>query len=172
MEIELVILEKTDLKRIKDWIDPNVFRIFSHPVDEKQLEKLLPKCDGKIPVELGYKAVDTKENKLIGMVHLTLNHKNNYAHIGQIVVDPDLRGEGIGTEILKQTLDICFGKFGLHRVQLFVDDDNELAFSCYKKVGFKNEGLIRDLIKVGNKYVSMFSMSILEHEWDKQKKGW
>lgn len=170
MDIELETLEKTDLTRIKDWIDPSAFRIFSHPVDEKQLKKLLPKCDGKIPVELGYKAVDIKESKIVGAVHLTLNHKNNYAHIGQIVVDPDLRSKGIGTEILKQTLDICFGKFALHRVQLLVDDDNEIAISCYKKVGFKVEGLIRDLMKVGDKYVSMFSMSILEHEWDKQKK--
>lgn len=103
-------LRKTDLTRIKGWIDPNVFHIFSHPVGERQLEKLLPKCDGKIPVELGYKAVDIKESKIVGAVHLTLNHKNNYAHIGQIVVGPDLIGKGIGTEILKQALGTCFGK--------------------------------------------------------------
>ena len=72
MKIRLETLEKTDLKRIKDWIDPSLFRVYSYPVDEKQLEKLLTKYDGELPVELGYKAVDFEESKIVGVTHLKL----------------------------------------------------------------------------------------------------
>jgi RimJ/RimL family protein N-acetyltransferase len=83
--------------------------------------------------------------------------------VGQIVVgDPGLRRSGIGTASLLQLLEICFAELGLHRVQLFVDEDNLATIACCRKAGFRDEGLMRDATKTDRGYVSRHSMSILE----------
>jgi RimJ/RimL family protein N-acetyltransferase len=46
-----------------------------------------------------------------------------------------------------------------------VYDFNTAAISCYEKVGFSKDGLLRDVKKYGDAYWSLFEMSILETEW-------
>ena len=166
IEIRLEELEPKDFARIRPWIDPRILRIFRAPVDDDQLGRLLTKyADGK-PASLGYRIVRTSDAEVIGLIHATIDWQNSLAHIGQIVVgDPALRGSGIGTDSLIQFLKVCFDDLGLHRAQLFVDEDNIGAIACYRKAGFQVEGLLREATKVGSNYVSWHSMSILENEW-------
>jgi RimJ/RimL family protein N-acetyltransferase len=164
-EIRLEELTCEDFARIRPWIDPKVFRIFHPPVDDDQLSILLTAHEEGRPTSLGYRIVRVSNSEVVGLVHATLDWKNNLAHIGQIVVDPRLRGAGIGAASLKLVLEVCFNELGLHRAQLFVDEDNAEAIACYRKIGFRIEGLMRDATKVGSGYVSWYSMSILEDEW-------
>ncbi|MCP4634730.1 MAG: GNAT family N-acetyltransferase, partial [candidate division Zixibacteria bacterium] len=121
--------------------------------------------DGK-PTSLGYRIVRTSDAEVIGLIHAIIDWQNSLAHIGQIIVgDPELRGTGIGTESIVQFLRVCFDDLGLHRAQLFVDEDNAGAIACYLKAGFRIEGLMREATKVDSDYVSWHSMSILEGEW-------
>jgi len=169
MKITLEELEQKDLPIICDWIDPNIFQIFQAPVDEEQLERLLSKRHNGLLMEQGLRGVDTKTGEILGLIHIVIDHKNDLAHVQQIVVDPNLRGKGIGTAILKMLLEICFVKHQLHRVQIFVDEDSKQAISCYKKAGFKTEGLMREAAKVKNSYLSWYSMSVLANEWKSDK---
>jgi RimJ/RimL family protein N-acetyltransferase len=172
--IRLEELGREDFTRIRSWIDPRIFRIFRTPVDDEQLSLLLTKfVDGK-PTSLGYRIVRESDAEVIGLIHATIDWRNNLAHIGQIIVgDPRLRGSGVGTESLTRFLRICFNDLHLHRAQLFVDEDNAGAIACYRNAGFRAEGLMREATKVDNGFVSWYSMSILEHEWraiDKHKR--
>ena len=165
-EIRLEPLESRDFSLIRPWIDPRVFRMFREPVDDTQLARLLTKYEDGRPTSLGFRIARSSDSEIIGLIHATIVWQNNLAHIGQIIVgDPRLRGLGIGTASLVQMLRICFDQIGLHRVQLFVDEDNLSAIACYKKVGFRVEGLMRDATKVDDGYVSWYSMAILEEEW-------
>ena len=89
----------------------------------------------------------------------------HYSHIQQIVVDPLKRNNGYGAKILSLFLDICFNSYSFHRVQLFTDENNMPAISCYKKVGFHIDGLMRDVNKTENRYFGTFIFSILDDEW-------
>jgi RimJ/RimL family protein N-acetyltransferase len=165
-EIRLEPLETQDFPLIRPWIDPRVFRIFHEPIDDAQLSRLLTKYENERPTSLGFRIVRSSDSEVIGLIHATIDRQNNLAHIGQIIVgDPRLRRIGIGTASLVQLLRMCFNELGLHRVQLFVDEDNLSAIACYKKVGFKVEGLMREATKIDDGYVSWYSMSILEEEW-------
>jgi len=172
IEIRLEELESKDFAHIRLWIDPCIFRIFRAPVDDDQLSRLLTKhADGK-PISLGYRIVRTSDAAVIGLIHATIDWRNNLAHIGQIVVgDPALRGLGIGTDGLKRLLRVCFDDLGLHRAQIFVDEDNATAIACYQKAGFQVEGSMREASKVGDKYISWHSMSILADEWRNNQRG-
>ncbi len=166
MDIILEELERTDFPIIRDWIDPDVFRIFTAPVDDAQLERLLTRSIGGRINDLGFRAVDRTTGEIVGAAHVVLNWRADLAHVGQIVVGgPERRGQGIGTAIMKMILPICFEEHGLHRVQLFVDEPNVQAIRCYEKAGLQKEGLMREASRRGDEHVSLYSMSILTHEW-------
>ncbi len=169
INIFLEKLKREDFPRIKEWIDPNIFHIFKAPVDEHQLERLLSKEQDGIPTEIGMRAVEGETNEVVGLIHSIINAKDNYTHIQQIVVDPAKRGKGIGVAILTLFVDLCFNDYNLHRVQLFADENNLQAISCYKKVGFKIDGLMRDLVKTDTGYMSTYVFSILHDEWLKKE---
>jgi RimJ/RimL family protein N-acetyltransferase len=165
-EIRLELLEAKDFPLIRPWIDTRVFRIFHEPIDDTQLGRLLTQYESNRPTSLGYRIVRSSDSEVVGLIHAVVDWNNNLAHVGQIIVgDPALRNIGIGTATLVQLLRICFNELRLHRVQLFVDEDNSSAIACYKKAGFKIEGLMRDATKIDDGYVSWHSMSILEEEW-------
>jgi RimJ/RimL family protein N-acetyltransferase len=165
MNVRLEQLDRKDFPIIKDWIDPEIFHIFKAPIDDKQLEKLLTKEQDGIQTEIGLRAVDNETDKIVGLVHSVVDQKNDYTHLQQIVVDPDLRGKGYGTAILDLFLELCFTTHKLHRVQLFTEENNKQAITCYKKVGFHVDGLIRDRVKTDNGYLSTYIFSMLRDEW-------
>jgi len=172
VEIRLEKLEAEDFPKVRPWMDPRIFRIFQAPVDDNQLARLLTDYkDGK-PVSLGYRIVRVSDDRIVGLIHAIIDWNNRLAHIGQIVVgDPAHRGLGIGQRSLTQLLGVCFDELHLHRAQLFVDEDNAEAVVCYKKVGFQIEGLMREAARVGNRFISWYSMSILKDEWQKPRDG-
>jgi len=75
-------------------------------------------------------------------------------------------GHGIGSRFLRSVLRVCFDDLAAHRVELFVFEDNERAYRAYKKNGFVEEGLVRDLHRdADGSFRSMRLMSLLRPEW-------
>jgi RimJ/RimL family protein N-acetyltransferase len=73
---------------------------------------------------------------------------------------------GTGSTFLRSVLDICFGELAAHRVDLHVHLDNERARRVYAKMGFAEEGVVRDLHRNRDgSFQSLRLMSILKPEW-------
>jgi len=73
---------------------------------------------------------------------------------------------GIGSKFLGSVLDICFNELAAHRVELFVHLHNERARRVYAKIGFTEEGILRDVQRnEDGSFRSMRLMSILKPEW-------
>jgi RimJ/RimL family protein N-acetyltransferase len=165
MNIRLEQLEKSDFPVIRDWIDPEIFHIFTAPIDDSQLERLLTKEHDGIQTEIGLRAVENETDKIIGLVHSIVDRENDLLHLQQIVVDPEQRNRGHGATILELFLELCFTTYNSHRVQLFTEEDNEPAIACYKKVGFHIDGMIRDRVKTKNGFLGTYIFSMLNNEW-------
>jgi RimJ/RimL family protein N-acetyltransferase len=171
MNVRLEQLERQDFPRIRHWIDPAVFRVFEAPVDDQQLERLLSKEQDGVPTGIGMRALDSGTGELVGVIHAVVIRRNDFAHVQQIVVDPDRRGKGYGPAIFEAFLDLCFNQHQLHRVQLFTDEDNHAAIACYKKVGFQVDGFMRDIIKTDAGYMGECVFSILYDDWLERSGG-
>lgn len=147
------------------WAGPKL----SYPLNEGQLNQYIKGANQKHSQAYIYKVVLNNTNETIG--HISLNNvdmKNRSARIGKVLLgDTRLRGKGIGQKMVTAILEIAFNDLSLHRVSLGVFDFNESAISSYEKVGFVKEGLLRDVRKLGNEYLSLWEMSILENEWRK-----
>ncbi|MBI4578825.1 MAG: GNAT family N-acetyltransferase, partial [Planctomycetes bacterium] len=66
----------------------------------------------------------------------------DYGHywIGHCVVDPQLRGAGLGRHLVRLSLDFAFRGLDARRVSLVVFPDNTSAIRCYRRAGFIDAG--------------------------------
>ena len=74
---------------------------------------------------------------------------------------PENRGKGYGTEATGLILAHAFDTLRLHRVELEVYDFNPRAQHVYKKLGFVQEGVLRDTLLWKGEYRSAIKMSLL-----------
>jgi len=72
----------------------------------------------------------------IGNVKLEPINKNNTATLGILVGDESYRGKGVGFEVLSAVLDFAFNDLTLRKVELGVENKNEIALKLYHKLGF------------------------------------
>lgn len=171
--VELKYFERTDFKQLIDWIFSPTFLLqwggsaFSYPLTENQLEKYIENANNDNSVTLVYKVISKETGDIIGHVSLReIDRINKSARVGKVLVgDKNVRGKGIGKLLMKEILKVAFDELKLHRVSLGVFDFNVSAITCYEKVGFIKEGLLRDSKKNNDEYWNLWEMSILENEW-------
>jgi RimJ/RimL family protein N-acetyltransferase len=176
--IELKYFEPSDFQRLINWIKTPEFLLqwggpnFSYPLNDLQLEKHLKNANKDSSDTLIYSVLDKGKREVIGHISLgNTDRKNKSARVGKVLVgDKNVRGKGIGHLMMSEILNVAFDELKLHRVSLGVFDFNLSAIACYEKAGFIKEGLHRDVRKIGDKYWSLWEMSILESEWLELKK--
>ncbi|TGL35790.1 GNAT family N-acetyltransferase [Leptospira perdikensis] len=113
-----------------------------------------------------YSVVSVEDSQLIAHAQLSIDGQNSSAHISRVLIgNENLRGKGIGFQLIHHLLKIAFVKLKLNRVTLNVYDFNHSAILCYKKAGFKAEGLLKDNTKFKDVYWSTIPMAILKSEF-------
>jgi len=171
--VRLEPFTETDIAQLIAWIPSREFlaqwtaSVFDYPLNRAQFVQHLAEI-GKEPSDrLIYKAVNPGTGHTIGHGELArIDTRNRSAALARILVGrPELRGRGIGAEIVKSLLRVAFEELSLHRVALNVFDFNQAAIRCYQKAGFQIEGMSRQACRVGDDYWDVCVMSILEHEY-------
>lgn len=118
-------------------------------------------------------SIDTKEGMHIGSIGLVLrtaaNRQSRNASFGIMIGDKKYWDKGYGSDASKILLDYGFKKLKLHRIELDVYEYNPRAIKVYKRLGFRLEGVKRELTFYKGKYYYALHMSILDWEWRKKK---
>ncbi len=177
MAIRLEPFEAGDIPRLIGWIPSADFLMqwsgpfFTYPLTEGQLRRYLQSVE-KSPLNRAiFRVRYLDKDRIVG--HIELNNvdwRNLAATVSKVLVGPaDMRGLGIGHQMVAHLLDYAFGDLKLHRVELKVFDDNISAIECYRQNGFMIEGHLRDFRKFRESYKSSYLMSILESDWQKLK---
>lgn len=82
-----------------------------------------------------------------------------------IIPDPEMQHKGYGTEAIRIMLDMAFKEYEMHRVSIGVVGLNTPALEFYRKIGFKQEGILEEAYYYNNEYSDFVMMRILSHEW-------
>ncbi len=91
----------------------------------------------------------------IGAVGLNdLEKKNRKAEIG-IWILPENWGKGIMKEVIPAICNYGFNNLGIHRIEGFVESENNNCKNGLKKIGFNFEGTMRDCEIKNGKYISI-----------------
>lgn len=83
-----------------------------------------------------------------------------------ISLSADHWGKGYGTEAVELICRYGFDGLGLHRIFLGTFGFNERAAAAYRKVGFVEEGRIRDLWFRAGRWYDDIQMGLLRREWE------
>lgn len=130
----------------------NDFKIF--PMDVSSIKSMLNISELSFPISWSYESLQSElDNKFAK--YLILKSDNSIvgyggmwviideAHVTNIAVHPEARGQGAGDMIVEALLRIC-RKQRVSGITLEVRSSNFIAINLYQKYGFEQEGLRRN----------------------------
>lgn len=95
----------------------------------------------------------------------SINWSNKTAYIGYWLGE-GFQGNGIMTKVAKALTDYAFIELGLNRVEIRAAVENKKSRSIPERLGFKNEGCIRQAEWLYDHYVDHVVYGILADEWE------
>lgn len=112
------------------------------------------------------KAILTEEGVHIGWIDLkNIDRINKHAELGIAIGNKAYWGRGYGQAAMYEMLKFGFNELGMNKIWLRVETDNEKAIKSYKRLGYVDEGILRqDRFRNGG-YVDRIRMSILKNEF-------
>jgi RimJ/RimL family protein N-acetyltransferase len=118
------------------------------------------------PDRLDLAVVDKATGKCVGEAVLNQWDPGNESCNFRILIGPEGRDRGLGTEATRLIVGYGFEHLGLHRISLEVYAFNPRARRAYEKVGFRAEGVLRESLRYNGEWHDATLMSILAPEWD------
>ena len=166
-------LERKDLEIITGWRGDRSmidclgapYRYIGPEIDEAWFNSYLTSRANTVRTAI---VDDVEPEKILGLATLSSIDWVVRSCKFHIQIGPEAQGKGLGSFAINEMLRHAFFDLGLNRVELAVLETNTRAQHLYKKMGFKQEGLMRQASYKNGKYVALFLMSILREEWDEQ----
>ena len=102
------------------------------------------------------------EHQIIGNIDLTGNRRKVMKHTAVIGMGilKEWRNSGLGTELLLSIIEWAVQNPILELIWLQVYTENELALNLYRKMGFEENGIIKNFFKQNGKYFDNLTMSL------------
>ncbi|GGO62355.1 N-acetyltransferase [Nonomuraea cavernae] len=166
--VRLRPMEPSDAAAHHRWNhDPDVMQWFAHsyPVSrERFVDEYADRP--KNSYERTVLGIETlADDRLIGLVVLSgAEPETGGAELDIYIGEKDCWGNGYGTEAVRLICRYGFDALRLHRIELWVADENAAAIRVYQKVGFVEEGRARDTLRRNGRWHDMVLMSLLEGE--------
>ena len=148
MNINLRALAMTDLRTILPWHnDPELYTHllgqYPGPVEEIACREWLarqvdnPKNSCSLAIDFG-----TPPRHIGNVYFRDIETISGRAEFHIFIGDKNLRGRGIGSEIMQRSVEYARDALHLRRLYLFVLANNSAAIRVYEKVGFRTEGVL------------------------------
>lgn len=103
-----------------------------------------------------------EDDNYIGNVYLTnIDMVNRTATSHVLIGEKSYWGKGYASEALKLLLDYAFNERGLHRIAALVLESNTQSIKMHIKLGYKQEGILRESVFKNGQYNNQIVLSIL-----------
>ena len=165
-------LEPEDHVLIHKWRSDPVYRngvmstkrYTSKETERKWIEKAIESHERGENLRFGIVLNDS--GKLIGLVYLTgVDHVHKKAGFGYWIGEEENRGLGYVTEAQHQALRYAFDELGLVRVEARVIEYNEASRKSLEKLGFVQEGKMRNYVFKGGRHNDVYMYSLLKSDY-------
>ncbi|MEM7375543.1 MAG: GNAT family protein [Bacteroidota bacterium] len=165
-----IIYRKLDASEVDSYHDIRLTCLQEHPDSfgttyEEEINKEKLKFDE-------YLARDDPQNFIMGAFEEALcigicgfireegKRSCHRGHLVQIYVRKKYQGRGIGKELIARTIKKAFDELAVEQILLGVITDNAQANKVYEKLGFAEYGLIREYLKLEDRYLDKRLMII------------
>jgi len=105
------------------------------------------------------------DDRLIGLVRLReAEPELGIAELDVYLGEKDSWGKGYATDTVRTICRYGFDKMRLHKISLTVVTENEAARRAYRKVGFVQEGRLREVFRRDGRWYDQYTMGLLAGE--------
>ena len=159
---ELIEENREYLKQWLPWLDNN--RYLQNTIDFISI------------TQMQYERNETVQFALInreGIVGVVGFHKIDWMNRATAIgywIGEEYQGRGLITKACSRVLDYSFGRMGLNRIEIRCATENAKSRAIPERLGFKEEGLIRDAEWLYDHYVDHIVYGMLEFDWANNKK--
>ena len=165
-------VRRADIQYFLKWFnDPEVIQYLgmylpmTEMAEEKYIEELgttRAGTDANFVIE----AIDGGEGKPIGSTGLhQINTKDHFATFGIAIGEKDYWSRGYGTEAARLLIRYGFEQLNLHRISSAAWAFNDRSIRLHLRVGFKEEGRLRESVFKNGQYYDRVEFGILRQEW-------
>ena len=105
------------------------------------------------------------ENTPIGYFRVSNHNTQNKNIMIGADIHPLFTGRGYGYKAYNEFIPFLFNTYDLHKISLEVLATNQRAINLYNKLGFVREGIKREDVLKGDKWVDSIIMSIIKEEY-------
>ena len=170
--INLRAIERADAPLLHRWLnEPAVMRGWGWSAAASSQQEAARQVEGWLAQEttLGRPAAliaESLDGDAVGLVVLRLDRPEaRSAELSLLVGDPARWGAGLGADIVRTALDAAFGGWGLHRVGVRVEEENVRARALYRRLGFQEEGRLRQAAFYEGRHADILLFALLAPEW-------
>lgn len=135
------------------------------PWAEKQdlaaTERFLADAEKQLRENDGFQAAIAPAGPILGVVGFhSVDWVNRNTSIGYWLT-AEARGKGIMTTAVRALLDLAFGEWKLHRIEIHCAPDNRPSRAIPERLGFREEAVLRETELVGGRYLDSVVYGLL-----------
>jgi ribosomal-protein-serine acetyltransferase len=113
----------------------------------------------------GFQAALVCEGEIVGVAgFLSVNWPHGSTTIGYWLSERH-QGRGLMTGAVRALVEHAFGEWDLHRVEIRAATENVRSRRIPERLGFREEGVLREAERIGERYNDLAVYAILAPEW-------
>lgn len=161
-------LQSSDLGRTLDWVnDPEIMVIMG--VRGPRTQEMQQQWFDKVSLDHGeivFAICVLESGEHIGNVSLDLiDPINRNARFAIFIGDNNMRGKAYGFEATKLAVEYGFFYLNLHKIYVKASQDYVAAIKIYKRLGFNEEGLLKEHEYREGNYVDKVCLGLLRKDF-------
>ena len=158
IEKATVYINDEEVKKLMDSTIP-------FPMTKWQEEEWIRSRKANTDFTYDFAIEDLKTGKYIGGCSINeCDVKNITCVVGIMIGDKEYWGKGYGSDALKVLIKFIFEEVNMNKIKLNVFSFNNRAIACYKKVGFKEEGILKKEIYRNGTYYDEIIMAMFKDD--------
>jgi RimJ/RimL family protein N-acetyltransferase len=168
-QLKLGPLREKDIEILAKWYEDAAFlRYYDYnaavPKTKEQLAGIYKNGGSDKFIPFAVRKIDNDE--LIGLIEIdNISYNNRFAWLSIGLGEETERGRGFGFESMSLAIEFAFDELNLERLQLNVISYNKAAVKLYEKLGFKKEGVYRELVLRDGVRSDLYLYGLLKREW-------
>jgi len=156
---EYFVLIERNQEHLHEWVAVEAYEGSVETLRTYLKQRLLQFVNGE-----GYHLGIWYQDALVGILDYRLNWRSRNVELGYWL-DAAMQGKGIVTQACRTMVRHAFEEHQVHKVVISCATDNPRSRAVAERLGFLQEGILRQVIRLHDRYVDGVFYGLLVDEW-------
>lgn len=166
----LRLLEESDAEELSAVVDANRAYLarwmpWAQDDDLEKVQDFIRMSRRQFADNDGFSLAIVEDGRIVGTIGFhRVDRTNRFTSIGYWIAE-GAQGRGTVTRAVSALVDHAFGAWSLHRVEIHAGVENARSRAVPERLGFTQEGVLRQVERVGDRWIDHVVYSMLAEEW-------